>query len=60
MLTPIEAENCFYDNRYKKEEGIVEEWCPVCEKYTKQTVIRGHTGLDSYSYCVCQICGNKE
>lgn len=60
MLTSIEAENFFYDTRHKKEEGVVEDWCDICEKVTKHTVISGHTGLDSYSYCICQVCGHKE
>lgn len=58
-MTPIELENHFYDNRYRKEEGSFIDWCEVCGKNTKQTEIVGHTGLDSYSYCICSECGHK-
>lgn len=58
-MTPSELARQFYDNRYEKDD-VVEEWCDVCEKVTKHTAIKGHTGLESYSYWICQTCGHKE
>lgn len=59
-MTPSESSTRFYNNRHKKEEGVEKDWCDICRKITKHTVIKGHNGLESYDYHICQECGHKE
>jgi hypothetical protein len=59
-MLPSESATHFYNNSHEKEEGVEIDWCDICKKVTRHTVISGNNGLEDYDYYTCQVCGHKE